>query len=74
MNDSKRLVLEIDQVGSQTRVNVSVLDDENRGHGYRISGPKYVNYPAESGTKVIELDSYARAALRSMLAEVDAHE
>jgi hypothetical protein len=65
---SKRLVLEVEF--GKRRANLSVLDDEDRGHGHRLCGPKYAGEYSKPDLEYV-LNSYDRDALRKMLDEVE---
>lgn len=70
----KRLVLEIDKAthyaGKPLRANMSVLDEDGSGHGYRMFGPKFDGIPGKV-VKNYTLDERDRNELRRLLAEVD---
>lgn len=40
MSDYTKVVIETDSKG---RMNISALDNNDAGHGYRLAGPKYSN-------------------------------
>jgi len=70
----KKLVLEIDRAtayaGNPIRACISVLDEEGRGSGHRLFGPKYAGIPGKM-LKTYELDERDRQAIRSALDEVE---
>lgn len=71
---TKKVVLEIDQVGSYAgnplRANLSVLDDSGAGHGYRLFGPKFNGAPGKT-LRTYPLSERDRREVRALLDEVD---
>ena len=70
MSEYTKVVIETDSKG---RMNISALDDNGAGHGYRLAGPKFVNdlmpgvAPATRRI-LVELDERDVAEIRSYLA------
>lgn len=68
---SKKLYLSIDRqqwYGKSLQASLSVRDDEGKGHGYRLLGPKYLG----DSKLVVEavLDAYDAEKIRALLDEV----
>ena len=64
MSEYTKVVIEADSKG---RVNISAVNDENVGHGYRLAGPKY-GYGGGKPLAEVELDERDVKEIRSYLA------
>lgn len=70
MSEYSKIVIETDSKG---RMNISALDDNGAGHGYRLAGPKFVNdlIPGVVAARPrisVELDERDVQEIRSYLA------